>query len=170
MRLARCRDVAIIRNINSYEKVVMNSSDIVLPLIPELYCSNIEISLAFYTQVLGFDIVYQRKEEGFAMLDRQGARMMLDEIDIASKKQRVWLSAPLERPFGRGINFQIQTSQIIALYETICLNKVKVFLPMEEKWYRTGNIEICHRQFIITDPDGYMLRFIELIDEQKLES
>ncbi len=61
------------------------------PLIPELCCSNIKISLAFYTKVLGFEIEYQREEEGFAMLQRQGARIMLDEIPQNRKGiKRIW--------------------------------------------------------------------------------
>ena len=48
------------------------------PLTPELSCTNIETSLAFYVGMLGFTIQYQRPEEGFAMLERQGSRLMLD--------------------------------------------------------------------------------------------
>lgn len=58
----------------------MTNNHLITPLIPELCCSDIKISLAFYTEVLGFEIQYQREEEGFAMLQRQGSRIMLDEI------------------------------------------------------------------------------------------
>jgi len=34
-------------------------------LVPELYCSNIERSLAFYVNVLGFSVRYARPEERF---------------------------------------------------------------------------------------------------------
>lgn len=80
------------------------------PMTPELMCSNIKTSLNFYVDVLGFTIQYQREEEGFAMLERQGSRLMLDEIIPGSK--RSWISAPLEKPFGRGINFQIDTTDV----------------------------------------------------------
>ncbi|HSW93417.1 MAG TPA: VOC family protein, partial [Gammaproteobacteria bacterium] len=36
-----------------------------------------------------------------------------------------------------------------------------IFLPIEEKWYRANNVELGNRQFIVQDPDGYMLRFAE---------
>ena len=141
----------------------------VSPLTPEIYCSNIKTSLAFYTGVLGFEMLYQREAEGFAMLERQGARIMLEESKKgAIDNDRVWLSAPLERPFGRGVNFQIHTTQVAALYEKVQLNDADIFLPMEEKWYRVGDFELCHWQFIILDPDGYMLRFVELIGEPKI--
>jgi len=135
---------------------------LITPLIPELYCSNIKISLAFYTKVLGFEIEYQREEEGFAMLQRQASRIMLDEIAQDPKEmKRVWLSGLLEKPFGRGINFQIRTSNIDALYRDVQQSGATIFLAIEEKWYRMNDIEIGNRQFIVLDPDGYMLRFAE---------
>jgi hypothetical protein len=30
---------------------------------------------------------------------------------------------------------------------------------MEVKWYRTGDFLSCNRQFVVVDPDGYLLRF-----------
>lgn len=47
------------------------------PQTQELCCSNIKSSLLFYTEILGFNIQYQREEEKFAMLERQGARIAL---------------------------------------------------------------------------------------------
>lgn len=135
-------------------------------LTPELYCSNIQSSLAFYTKILGFDIQYQREEEGFAMLERQGSRIMLDEI--CNNSERVWLTGPLEKPFGRGINFEIKTNNIDKLYAWIQENGIKIFLPIEEKWYRANNIELGNRQFIVQDPDGYMLRFAQDLGERKV--
>ena len=129
-------------------------------LTPELYCSDNKTSLNFYTQILGFKIQYQRKEEGFAMLERQGARIMLDEIN---ESKRTWITAPLERPFGRGLNLQIITSHVDKLYQRIQQANIEIFLSIEEKWYQASESKIGHRQFIILDPDGYMLRFVEVL-------
>ena len=88
-------------------------------LTPELYCTDIKISLNFYTDILGFNIQYQRSEEYFAMLERQGSRIMLDQVVPGSK--RSWITASLERPFGRGINLQMVTTNIQDLYDpTLC--------------------------------------------------
>ena len=125
-----------------------------------VYCSDIKTSLNFYTQILGFKIQYQRKEEGFAMLERQGARIMLDEIN---ESKRTWITAPLERPFGRGLNLQIITSHVDKLYQRIQQANIEIFLSIEEKWYQASESKIGHRQFIILDPDGYMLRFVEVL-------
>src|SRR5579872_3941171 len=136
-------------------------------LTPELYCSNIQFSLTFYRNILGFNIQYQREDEGFVMLERQGSRIMLEEIRHHSK--RLWLNAPLEKPFGRGINFEIKTDNIDQLYACVQKAGIEIFLAIEEKWYRANNIEFGNRQFIVQDPDGYMLRFAQDLGEREVK-
>jgi catechol 2,3-dioxygenase-like lactoylglutathione lyase family enzyme len=128
-------------------------------LIPELYCTKFEISLNFYTIVLGFSALYQREEEGFAMLERQGAKLMIDSID--PQASRSWITGKMDHPFGRGINLQIKTADIDTLYEQVQQSAAQIFLPMEEKWYRANDVYVGNKQFIVLDPDGYMLRFFE---------
>lgn len=128
-------------------------------LTPELICTNIKASLTFYIGILGFSIQYQREDEGFAMLERQGSRIMLDEVVPGSK--RSWIAAPLEQPFGRGINLQIETNDVDGLYARVQKAGLTIFLPMEEKWYRADDVEVGNRQFIVQDPDGYLLRFFQ---------
>ena len=149
----------------------MNKNYLTTQLTPELCCSNIEISLLFYTQILGFNIQYQREEEGFAMLERQGSRIMLDEIRNNSESQtgRAWITGPLENPFGRGINLEIKTDKVDDLYHCVKKAGANIFLPLEEKWYRANDRELGNRQFIVLDPDGYMLRFAEKLGERKFE-
>jgi catechol 2,3-dioxygenase-like lactoylglutathione lyase family enzyme len=145
----------------------MLKKHLMTPLTPELYCSNIKKSLVFYTELLGFEIQYQREEEGFAMLERQGSRIMLDEIS-ETKTSRTWLSAPLEKPFGRGINFEVRTTEVTKLYDHLQQFEAHIFLPIEDKCYRTDDIEITNRQFIVLDPDGYLLRFTQTLDSKVL--
>ena len=137
------------------------------PLTPELNCTSIETSLAFYVGVLGFTIQYQRPEEGFAMLERQGSRLMLDQLHGIDGTGRSWLAGPLERPYGRGINLQMQTDNVDALYAKVNESGASVFLPMEEKWYRRDDVYLGNRQFIVQDPDGYLLRFFEDLGERQ---
>ena len=147
-----------------FDKHVFSTmSRLITSLTPELCCSNIKISLAFYTDVLGFEIQYQREEDGFAMLERQGSRIMLDEIsnNLAEGANRTWISAALEKPFGRGMNLEIRTTQIDELYNHVQQSGATIFLPIEEKWYRVNDTEVGNRQFIVLDPDGYMLRFAQ---------
>ncbi|PZO77733.1 MAG: bleomycin resistance family protein, partial [Micavibrio aeruginosavorus] len=113
------------------------------PMTPELICSDIKLSLTFYVGVLGFQIQYQREEEGFAMLERQGSRLMLDEIVPGSK--RSWIAGPLEKPFGRGVNFQIDTTDVDGLYKKVQNSGAEIFLTLEEKWYRANDVEVGNR-------------------------
>lgn len=144
-------------------KNIMTEKYLITPLTPELYCSNIKNSLHFYTKILGFCIQYQREEDRFAMLEHQGARIMLEEIhkNSESGSHRTWISAPLEVPFGRGINLEIKTNKVNELYHRVEKAGATIFLPIEEKWYRVNDVEIGNRQFIVLDPDGYMLRFAQ---------
>jgi uncharacterized glyoxalase superfamily protein PhnB len=91
------------------------------------------------------------------MLERQGAQVMLDEYVHGSA--RSWIAGPLEAPFGRGMNLDIRTDNVEELYEKVKASGAKIFLPIEDKWYRANDIDLGSRQFIVLDPDGYLLRF-----------
>jgi catechol 2,3-dioxygenase-like lactoylglutathione lyase family enzyme len=54
-------------------------------LIPELYCTSVKTSVAFYTEILGFKILYQREEATFAMLERQGAQSCLTSTSLGAR-------------------------------------------------------------------------------------
>ena len=123
-------------------------------LIPELSVSNFERSVDFYTEILGFSIEFQREEEGFAFLSLGESQIMID-------KGRTWKTGDFEYPLGRGINFQIEVDKIDPILQNLKKNKVKLFLEPEEKWYREKDIQVGNRQFLVQDPDGYLLRFFE---------
>jgi len=132
-------------------------------LTPELCCSDIAASLAFYTQVLGFTVQYERPEEGFAMLERQGSRLMLNEVRATPRRgsDHAWLTGKLEKPYGRGINFEMCTQDVEVLYVRVQKAGAKIFLPIGEMWYRRDDHYVGNRQFLVQDPDGYLLRFAE---------
>jgi catechol 2,3-dioxygenase-like lactoylglutathione lyase family enzyme len=126
-------------------------------LVPEFSVSNFEKSLAFYVKILGFSIAYQREEEGFAFLTLGEAQIMIDEIG----KGRTWVTGELNYPLGRGINFQIKVKSIDPVLDKLKQNGVELFLGVEEKWYRQDTCEVGNKQFLVMDPDGYLLRFTE---------
>ena len=123
-------------------------------LVPEFAIADIVRSLAFYVGVLGFRILWERPEEGFAYLEREGAELMLD-VPGANP----WLAGPLQHPYGRGVSLQIEVSDVNALHAAVLAAGAPIFLPMEDKWYRAGDDLLGNRQFIVLDPDGYLLRF-----------
>lgn len=132
-------------------------------LIPELTVSNLEKSLAFYT-ALGFKVEYERPEDRFAFLSFQGSQLMLEEV---KKVKDPWRLSSLEFPFGRGINFQIEVEDLAPLLKALKENKVKLFLGPKESWYRQGNRKLGQKEFLVLDPDGYLLRFAQELGEKK---
>lgn len=128
------------------------------PLVPELYVTHLKTSLDFYVGVLGFVVLFDRAEERFACVGLDGAEVMLEE-----PVGRTWLAATLERPFGRGLNLQIETRDAKALHDRCRAAVAPIFLPLEDKAYRQGAKDVFVRQFIVQDPDGYLLRFSQRI-------
>ncbi len=131
-------------------------------LIPELKVLNFKKSLDFYTRLAGFKILYQRSEDDFAMLEINGAQVMIEEF---SEKNRTWLAGPIEKPFGRGMHLQIEVDNVQNLYRSFTTANYPIFFEMEEKRYRIGDHETCQKQFLVQDPDGYLLRFMETLKE-----
>ncbi|NGM22166.1 VOC family protein [Roseomonas stagni] len=125
-------------------------------LVPELLVSDLEASLRFWGGLCGFETAYDRPEDGFAYLHRDGVQVMLEE---AFRPGRRWITGPLERPFGRGINLQIELPAIAPVLAALEAASWPLYLAPEEKWYRAGDREAGVRQFIVQDPDGYLLRF-----------
>jgi catechol 2,3-dioxygenase-like lactoylglutathione lyase family enzyme len=125
-------------------------------LVPELDVEDLDASLAFYTGLLGFSVLHSRPEERFAYLDLDGAHLMLEE---AAGPGRRFHAARLEHPFGRGVNLQIAVADIDALHGWVLSAGARIVIPIEEKWYRTGAVLSGNRQFVLADPDGYLLRF-----------
>lgn len=126
------------------------------PVVPEFMVENLDRSLTFYTQTLEFRVVFYREDERFAYLDRGGVHVMLEE---AAGSVRHFLLAPLEYPYGRGMNLQIQIPDVDAMYARVLKDGFKPYVPIEEKWYRQNDVEVGNKQFVIADPDGYLLRF-----------
>ena len=126
-------------------------------MIPELQVTDLAASLDFYTRVLGFAVAYSRPEEGFAMLQREYAALMLE---TAGGPGRRITATPLEKPFGRGVNFQIMASDVDALAAKVEAAGYSLFIALEERRYRVGEGRyVAQRQFVVADPDGYLLRF-----------
>ena len=134
-------------------------------LVPELSVTDLNKSLDFYTRILGFSVAYKREEEGFAFLTHGEAQLMIDEIG----KGRTWKTGEFEHPLGRGINLQIEVKSVEPLLVNLTENSIPLFLEIEEKWYRKGGVEVGNRQFLVQDPDGYLLRFTEDLGERQLK-
>jgi len=114
-------------------------------------------SLRFWRDLCGFRIAFDRLEEGFAYLERDGAQVMLEERG----RSRNWVTGPLETPLGRGLNLQIRVSSIDPIVSALAAAGWRLFMPPETKAYRVGETDRVVRQFLVQDPDGYLVRFAE---------
>ena len=128
------------------KEIVYNS------LIPELSVSNIDISKKFYLD-LGFKIRYERKENKFCFLQLEENQTMIEESNDN------WNTGKLEHPYGRGINLSMTVSNIEKMYEILKEKNIKFFLDLEIHEYRIDDKISYDKEFLIQDPDGYLLRF-----------
>ena len=124
-------------------------------LVPELTVHDLAASLRFWCGALGFSVAYDRPEEGFAYLEREGAQVML------CRTNGNWDVGREEYPLGRGINLQIRVASVATLLGRLASLGWPLFRDPHDAWYRVGALETGNRQFLVQDPDGYLLRFFE---------
>ena len=135
-------------------------------LVPELMVTDLNTSLTFWVGFLGFKVAYQRLEDGFAYLDRDGAQVMLEHVDPLANQ---WQTGALERPFGRGINLQIDVAAVHPVIQRLDEAAYPLFKACKDVWYRAGAVEVGQREFLVQDPDGYLVRLVERLGERALE-
>ena len=121
-------------------------------LIPELSVTDISKSLAFY-QKLGFQVKYQREESKFYFLELEENQLMIEQIN------EHWNVGVLEYPFGRGINISMTLQDIVAFYEKVKSLKIPLFQELSTQEYRVQDQVYLDKEFLLQDPDGYLLRF-----------
>jgi len=129
---------------------------------PNLVVSNVERSLAFYRDVLGFSVtatVPEASPFAFAMMQRDEVFVFLNSHE--SVKEYPSLAS---RPIG-GTNtlfFVIEaediTGGIDALFASVS-PRAKIFMGLKDQFYGM-------REFGIEDPDGYVIFFAQRIASQ----
>lgn len=127
-------------------------------MVPELSVTSLERSLPFYTELLGFTLAFRRDDPPFAYLDLDGAQLMLEELHDGA-----WLTGELQPPLGRGVNFQIEVARVQPILDRLRAAGVQLFREPRESWYATGDTEEGQREFLVQDPDGYLLRLCEVL-------
>ncbi|WP_407309414.1 bleomycin resistance protein [Pseudomonas sp. nanlin1] len=132
-------------------------------LVPELLVTDLTRSLNFWVGSLGFDVAYERLEDGFAYLDLNGAQVMLEQFDPRSNQ---WLTGSLSPPFGRGINLQIDVGAVSPIIKRLEAASYPLFQASKDTWYRADRLEIGQRELLVQDPDGYLVRLIEPLGER----
>ena len=126
--------------------------------------SNLQASIKFY-KTLGFKIEYERPEDKFVFLSLGEIQFMLQEISENGK----WDISPLSYPFGNGINFQLEVNDVQDIYNNLKQNNYKITYEIEENWYRQDDKLLGNKEFLVQDPDGYLLRFSEDLGEKTFD-
>ncbi|KZD30597.1 Glyoxalase [Bacillus cereus] len=81
-----------------------------------------------------------------------------------------WSTGELSYPYGRGINFQIIINDIDSLYDSLKKNEYPIKFDIQENWYRADTKLKGQKEFLIMDPDGYLLRFVQNLGEKDVEA
>jgi predicted enzyme related to lactoylglutathione lyase len=135
------------------------------PLVPELTVHDLETSLRFYIAA-GFSIRFRRDDPPFAYLELGQAQLMLEQ-----QHANGWNVEPLDRPLGRGINFQIEVENADAVFNSISALGAPVFRECKSTWYAvSAEHEEGQREFLVQDPDGYLMRFAQYLGRRANES
>ena len=124
-------------------------------LIPELTVSDVERTKDFYVGVLGFEIEYERPEDRFVFLSLGENQMMFEQENGA------WSVGELEAPYGRGVNFEMTVADVEGLYARVAAAGIEPFRELAENTYAAADGEITQKEFLVQDPDGYLLRFTD---------
>ena len=124
-------------------------------LVPELDVSDLAASLHFWCTLLGFAVAYDRPAARFAYLVRGPIQIMLCE------RNGNWNVGELNRPFGRGINLQMTVASLAPILDALAAAGWPLFRTPNEVWFRAGGQESGQREFLVQDPDGYLLRFAQ---------
>ena len=122
-------------------------------LIPELSVFDILQTKNFYEE-LGFKIEYERQKEKFVFMSFQDSQFMFEQIH-----DNGWNIDELIYPLGREINFSIAVDDIEELYKLVKTLNLEIYRELNRSIYQVNGTEETQTEFLIQDPNGYLLRF-----------
>jgi len=121
-------------------------------LTPNLIVSDVERSVAFYRDVLGFTLEQTVPDASpwvFAIVRSGPVEVYFNAPGPATDEYPAFKN----RSIGGTLTLFIRMANIRAAYETLKA-RVNVVMPLEKKWYGVT-------EFACTDPDGYVITFAE---------
>ena len=121
-------------------------------LTPNLVVSNVERSISFYRDVLGFEITATVPDASpyvFASLRHGAVEVFLNAREAASAEYPAFR----DRALGGTLTLFIGVSDIAAAYAAL-KDRVTIVMPFEKKWYGVT-------EFAFEDPDGYVITYAQ---------
>jgi len=130
-------------------------------LTPNLVVLDVDRSVAFYRDVLGFALVTTVPDAApyvFAIVRSGPVEIYLNAPEAAMAEY----PALKDRPIGGTLTLFIEVKDIEESY-TALKDRMTVVMPLETKWYGVT-------EFAIADPDGYLITFAEREPEHEPRS
>ncbi len=126
------------------------------PVAPEFFVRDVDASVAFYVDVLGFTLVRAEPDGGvpstFAVVVRGAAEFMLAHEAFLGSETR----AALPYPRAAGVDVRLMVEDVDAVYAGVVAAGGRIVLPLKDQEYGL-------RDFIVADPDGFRIRFAQRI-------
>lgn len=130
-------------------------------MVAELHVTDLVASLAFWKDIIGFEIAFGREEEKFVYLEHpEGQQIML------CQRHGRFETGPMKPPLGQGAMFQIYLKGISPILAELAIRNWPIYLGPREIWRKTGDRESGQREVFVQDPDGYLLMVAESIGER----
>ena len=137
-------------------------------LVPELSVSDLDNSRKFYLDILGFTVKFERPEDRFVYLTFHGVDLMIEEDRRREAESALWIIEPMDYPRGRGLNLSIDCPDATDLVQRLEDAGIELRKGLTDNWYRNNEILHGERNFLVQDPDGYLLRFAEGIGDRPI--
>jgi catechol 2,3-dioxygenase-like lactoylglutathione lyase family enzyme len=132
-------------------------------MVVELHVNNLQASLAFWRDILGFGTAFDRPEERFVYLEHpEGHQIML------CQRHGRFETGRLDYPLGQGAMFQIYFTSIETVLSALQARDCPIYLGPREVWRKTGDCESGQREVFVQDPDGYLLMIAEHMGRRPL--
>jgi uncharacterized glyoxalase superfamily protein PhnB len=127
-------------------------------LTPNLLVANVERSLSFYAEVLGFErgmTVPEQSPFVFAAVTSGAVEIFFNDAATAVKEYPSFAGKPIG---ATGTLFiELDGSGTIDAFHDRITSKVAVTMPLVTQFYGM-------REFAITDPDGYVITFAQRVN------
>ena len=121
-------------------------------LTPNLIVSDVERSVRFYRDVLGFAVTATVPETApyvFAIVQSGGVEVFLNAPEPAIAEYPAFK----DQPIGGTLTLFIEVMDIAGAHAAL-KERVPIVMPLEHKWYGVT-------EFAFADPDGYLITFAE---------
>ena len=132
-------------------------------MVSELHVNDLHASLAFWRNIIGFGIAYERPEERFVYLEHpEGQQVML------CQRHGRFETGSMQSPLGQGVIFQIYFRDITSILSVLRACDWPIYLGPHEVWRKVGDREAGQQEVFVQDPDGYLLMLAQNIGERAL--